>query len=36
LLRNPDKCEDLSINIKKLALPNAAERIVEEIIKIKK
>lgn len=36
LLRNPEKCEDLSINIKKLALPNAAERIVEEIIKIKK
>jgi len=36
LLRNPEKCRTLSANIKKLALPNAADSIVEEIIKLKK
>jgi UDP-N-acetylglucosamine--N-acetylmuramyl-(pentapeptide) pyrophosphoryl-undecaprenol N-acetylglucosamine transferase len=34
LLRNKNKMEELGINIKKMAFPNATEQIVQEIIKI--
>ncbi|MDR0768997.1 MAG: UDP-N-acetylglucosamine--N-acetylmuramyl-(pentapeptide) pyrophosphoryl-undecaprenol N-acetylglucosamine transferase, partial [Dysgonamonadaceae bacterium] len=33
-VHNPERLETLSANIKKLALPDAAERIVDEIEKI--
>jgi UDP-N-acetylglucosamine:LPS N-acetylglucosamine transferase len=34
LLKNDSLQKELSINIKQMAIPNAAERIVEEILKV--